>query len=406
MHMDNYKRYYFRGTATSVATLALNGGVLFQAFLQSRGVPTDRIGAYVSVTGLSQVVSMLLCSGLVDRIVNVRRASALLYLPNILFIAAMIPLACTASASASLVFWLAIFCSAATRLVAGVRDMLDYRLPYLIIPISNYARLTSTDGVIAGVIGISVSSGISAALRRFDSTPVMTLMFIGSFLLFVAAAWTTSRFQLLPDAPKPAATRQSSLSLMQLFRMPSFYVLVLPNLFRGISTGVMAMAAILGVQSLGLTAEATAAASAVTTAGNVAGSILYVYLARRRFRTRNACILGSMLLLVTTPLMLVGHNYPLFLLMLFLANVGVLIVNYAVPVMVTELVPYGAIGRYTALRLAVTTGGSAFASFAVGRLAGSVSPVLLLASAGMFQAVSGAVYWWFSKHQDKSPLPN
>lgn len=402
--MNNEKRFYLRGTATSVATLVLNGGVLFQAFLQSRGVPTDRIGAYVSVTGIAQVASMLLCAGLVDRIANVRRASALFYLPNILFTAAMIPLSLIGSAPPSLVFWLAICFSAATRLAAGVRDMLDYRLPYLIIPISAYARLTSTDGVIAGIAGIAVSSGISAALRRFDSAPVMSAMFIAALLLFLFAAWETGRFQVLPDAPKPNPVQKNQTSLCQLFRMPAFYLLALPNLLRGCSTGVMAMAAILGVHTLGLSTEATAAASAVTTAGSVAGSILYMFFARRRIRTRNACAFGSLLMLISAPLMLAGRIYPLFLVMLFLANVGILIVNDAVPVMVTEFLPYDVVGRYTALRMSLTTGGSAFASFLLGKLAGSVSPVLLLSFAGTLQALSGAVYWWFSKRHDKTPI--
>ena len=403
--MDNDKRYDLRGTATSVATLALNGGVLFQAFLQSRGVPTDRIGAYVSVTGIAQVASMLLCAGLVDRIANVRRASALLYLPNILFIAAMLPLSLIGSVPPLLVFWVAICFSAVTRLAAGVRDMLDYRLPYLIIPISDYARLTSTDGVIAGIAGIAVSAGISAALRRFDSAPVMSAMFIAALLLFLFAAWETSRFRVLPDAPKPDPVRRDQTSLRQMMRMPSFYLLILPNLLRGCSTGVMAMAAILGVEALGLSAEATAAASAVTTAGSVAGSMLYAFLARRRLRTRNACAFGSLLMLVSAPLMLAGRIYPLSLIMLFLANVGILVVNYAVPVMVTEFVPYDVVGRYTALRMSLTTGGSAFASFLIGKLAGAVSPVLLLSFAGTLQALSGAAYWRFSKRQDKMPVP-
>lgn len=402
--MDNDKRYYLRGTATSVATLALNSGVLFQAFLQSRHVPTSQIGAYVSVTGIAQAASMLLCAGLVDRIADVRRASALLYLPNILFIAAMLPLSLIHSASPLLVFWMAVCFSAVTRLAAGVRDMLDYRLPYLIIPISDYARLTSTDGAIAGFAGIAVSAGISAALRRFDSAPVMSAMFIAALLLFLFAAWETNRFQVLPDAPKPNPVRKDQTSLRQMMRMPSFYLLILPNLLRGCSTGVMAMAAILGVEALGLSAEATAAASAVTTAGSVAGSMLYAFLARRRLRTRNACAFGSLLMLVSAPLMLAGRIYPLFLVMLFLANVGILVVNYAVPVMVTEFVPYDVVGRYTALRMSLTTGGSAFASFLLGKLAGSVSPVLLLSFAGTLQALSGAVYWWFSKHQDKMPV--
>ena len=132
--------------------------------------------------------------------------------------------------------------------------------------------------------------------------------------------------------------------------------------------------------------------------------MLYAFLARRRLRTRNACAFGSLLMLVSAPLMLAGRIYPLFLIMLFLANVGILVVNYAVPVMVTEFVPYDVVGRYTALRMSLTTGGSAFASFLLGKLAGSVSPVLLLSFAGTLQALSGAAYWRFSQHQDKMPV--
>lgn len=405
--MSNPAKYYLRNALYAVTLMCFNGAII-QAFLSACGVSLQNIGMFTAASSVSQVVVMLFCSGFVDRIRNVKRSCALFHLPMTLFFLALIPLCVVQDIPPDRVFWMVLVLGVVQNLFVGFRNILEYKLPYLIIPMEQYPRLVSVDGVISGLVGILASAAISFFLARLPYFQVMTAVFSLCILLLAACWFLSDRLKALhlPEEqriapPSPSSPEGRPVSLPDILRMKSFYLLILPNFIRGCSMGIMGVVAVIGINDLSLSeARSTYIATAVT-AGTILGGLAYALLSRR-FTSRWLCMAGSVMMLLSTPLMLAGQNYPFFLAMLLIAIVGQLIVGYAIPVMVTEFVPYEVMGRYTSWRLAVTTIGTAFANMVVGMAVGKISSVLLLAAAGVLQMAAGLAYFCYSRTHSRA----
>ena len=400
--MSNPAKYYLRNALYAITLMCFNGAII-QTFLSACGVSLKDIGMFTAASSVSQVVVMLFCSGIVDRIRDVKRACALFHLPMALFFLALIPLCVVQSLSPKQVFWLVLILGIVQNLFVGFRNILEYKLPYLIIPMEQYPRLVSVDGVISGFIGILASAAISFFLARLPYFQVMAVVFALCILFFVLCWILSGHLQVLhqPEEqriapPSPSVLKGRPLTLKDILKMKSFYLLILPNFIRGCSMGIMGVVAVIGINDLALSEARSAYIATAVTTGTILGGLIYALLSRR-FTSRCMCMVGSVTMLLSTPLMLVGGSYPFFLAMLIVATVGQLIVGYAVPVMVTEFVPYEVMGRYTSWRLAVTTIGTAFANMVVGVAVGKVSSMLLLTAAGVLQMASGIAYFAYSR---------
>ena len=385
-------------------------GAIIQTFLSAYGVSLQNIGMFTAASSVSQVVVMLFCSGMVDRIRDIKRACALFHLPMILFFLALIPLCVIKGLSPGQVFWMVLVLGVVQNLFVGFRSIVEYKLPYLIIPMEQYPRLISVDGVISGLTGILASAALSFFLARLPYFQVMAVVF-GLCILFFVGCWLLSeRLKVLhqPEEqriapPSPVGPEGRPLSLTDILKMKSFYLLILPNLMRGCSMGIMGVVTVIGINDLALSESQAAYIATAVTAGTILGGLIYA-LFSRRLTSRCLCMAGSVIMLLSTPLMLAGGSYLFFLTMLVVAMVGQLIVNYAIPVMVTEFVPYEVMGRYTSWRLALTTIGTAFANMVVGMAVGKIPSVLLLTAAGVLQMAASLAYFYYSRAHARRAL--
>ena len=71
-------------------------------------------------------------------------------------------------------------------------------------------------------------------------------------------------------------------------------------------------------------------------------------------------------------------------------------IDYGVPTAITKIVDYRCIGQYSAWRMVLHTLGTALGGIAVPYLMSALGAVGTLILAGALQAMSGAVYYWYT----------
>ncbi len=117
------------------------------------------------------------------------------------------------------------------------------------------------------------------------------------------------------------------------------------------------------------------------------------YLFAIKFVKQNQlCFIATCFYVLPIVGMVLTKNWTVYLALYFLHSLGSYAFSMAVPVFVTEIVPYEIMGAYTSWRMMFTTGGTAVGSLLSGFLLSvwGVRPILLWACA--LQFLSGLVY--------------
>ena len=91
-----------------------------------------------------------------------------------------------------------------------------------------------------------------------------------------------------------------------------------------------------------------------------------------------------------------------FLVVFFIAYFFRMIIDTAIPVMVTEIIPQEQIGAYTSIRMLIYTAAQAVASLIIMPIVGVVGYTGLLIFASVMQLICGLSYWAVARMRKKS----
>ena len=369
-------------------------GTLLQAFLASHGVSSERIGMLSATFSIVQMVTMLLFSAAVDKLKEPLKKSSLIlaFLP--LFYLEMLPFAFAGNVSEQALFSAAMAAGVAQSVFLGLNGILDYRIPYQIIDMRNYARFNSYAGIISGVLSVSVSSFVTFALARFAMDSVMGAMYALAAVCMAAASFFTGRMKPI-DSPQTASRGKDS-GLLATIKLPAFRVLLLPNLMRGFNTGVLGMLATIAIHELGISAAQTSSMSVIYTVAAIGGAYGFMRLARR-IRVHWLYFGASILMCCLLPLLLPAGNYAVFAAVYAVLVLGQAFADNACPVLVAKLVPYECIGSFTSIRIGTYTGGISLGAMAAGFVLGRMPVLWLMLFSGLMQLGSGLVYYLFAR---------
>lgn len=388
----NEVKYYARYTCMGVANIFFSG-TLLQAFLADRGVGSEQIGMLTATLSIVQMVAMLLFSAGVDKLRDPLKKSALLIGMLPLFFVVMTPLALVRAVPVPVLFGVVLAAGIVQSVFYGLHGIIDYRVPYQIIDMRDYARFNSLSGIFSGIATVAVSSLTTFLLSKFAMHRVMGAMYALAALCMAAASFLTSRMR--PVMMHSGGSVRGGSGLAATLRLPAFRVLLLPNLMRGFNTGVVGMLATIGIHELGLGAAQTSSMSVISTVVSIFGAYGFMLLARR-VKPHWLYLGASAAIGCLLPLMLAGGNYGVFAAVYALLLFGMTVSDNASPVLVAKLVPYECIGSYTSLRIGVFTGGISLGSMAAGFVLGRMPVIWLMAVSGLMQLGSGLVYFLFS----------
>ena len=396
--LNNYSKLYLRDSLLSIALMFYSGNYIIM-FLVASGVSNAGIGIFNSIGSFVSLGSMFLCGLIGDKLKDIRKTITLSFASLSVFYLVMIFFSIV-HCGPNIVLIATIVVQAVTSFLYGFRNVLEYKLVYLITDIRRYARVTAVTGLVTGIVGVAAGFIISLIIDNLPYYPVMTCFFILGLLLIVIICLINQSFVVQrehydEDAPKAVkASKDKENGFLGVLRSRHFYVLAIPNLIRGISTGLLGLVLVIGIQDLAMNATDSSILNTVGMASSFAGSLVFSYLSDK-VSSRLLCLVSSIIVMITIPFSIVGGKLWFYILY-FLGISARYIVDGTIPVMVTQIVPYEQMGAYTSLRMMLMTGGSSLASLVGGLLIGNISSFLLFTIAAGMLLICVVVYYLYA----------
>ncbi len=378
---SNKAKYIAASALYSTALLCMNG-TLMQTFLGEIGL-TDRIYLHATLLQIMSVAGTMAFSHAADGPGSLLRRMALTNLPILALYLVYIPL-CVFPVPDGTAFLAAAVIGVVQSLFVSIHTVYDYKIPYRIIPLREYGPMSAASGIATGLASMGVGALMTYLSQRFAYRALMCWAFPAAALITALSAGITFTMRPLSSPPVPSGTKKNSVSFARLLQRPVFTVLLIPNLLRGIATGITGILAAVALQQ-GFSVSMTTAMVTVSSAAWLAACLLFAVLVKR-IVPRLLVFAGSLLMLPMPLLAMVGEAAYLPLYGLIIA--GRTFIDYSVPAALILVVPDEIAGPFNAWRMALHMGGGILGTF----LAGFLPPAVLLASAAALQLISGAVY--------------
>ena len=405
----NFYKLYLRDTLYATA-LMFSSGTVIQTYLKTVGVGDSAIGLFTSVANIVQVAVFIFFSGIFDRIGKVRAMITFCIASQVVLNLALLPFCFFRQADPRVVFTAAMIGSLIQNAFIGMRLVLEYKLIYYVIPVGECGKLYSVDGIISGVVGVLSSMGLALILKSMPYFGGIALAFVISIALIgTSSAVNQSLRPIREEVPLTeggAGRLDFFRSIATLIKRREFSLMFLPNLLRGLSVGVIGLAAVFGMNELKMNGVYTSFLVASNMGATSFGSLAYRFLISRKFSDQKLCFLGSTVTAVCLLFMLAFHSAPMFVLLYFIAYLGVIFVNLSVPLIVFKIVPHDIMGAYSAGRMVVTVGGTALSSILVGELMGRVPSEVLFTVTAAVQFICGCLYFAVTGILTRRPLPD
>lgn len=323
-------------------------GILMQTFLASLGFTSDQLYINHAIVLSAQILTTSLCSRWADKGSILRRAT-LIQLPSVLLMLCYLPF-CIAGEATTEAFVLLTLISFLHCVFYFMYSVCDYKLPYFVMPASQYSTVLSVSGIISALI--SLSSGVLISIGT-QYMPFEHLMFIAccvASLLILVAMINTSRLKMIIHPEMAVHDKKDdtgSVTVGQLFRTPLFYRLAPSNFLRGVSYGTTSVLAALALD-LGYDTTVTTMIVSVQAAAMLLGSLAFGFLSKR-IEPRKLILMGTLTILLL-PLMLI-RNSTLFLVLVGLIIFGRIHVDHGFPFLLRQAVPLEISGPFNAWRL-------------------------------------------------------
>ena len=380
-----------RNALYATAALFLSGTII-QTFLTYYGIQSSTVGIHATTLNLVNILTTMIFSGIADRKVDTKKAITRLSLPIALCFLCILPLCLSKALPSFFVFTVIMALGIIQVLFIALRNIFEYKLPYVIIDLEYYGLLISVDGIVTGGVSIGVSLLLSLLLGVFPYRVVMLYGFGGAAVFMLLSAFLNSRLYNIKNAEiyKELTVKKTVVTIKKLLSMPVFSVLIAPNLLRGVASGVISMVAVIAL-SKGFTSVETAFMVTIAAVANILGSVLFALLSKR-ISNRVLCLIGSVILFIL-PFLCLNNKYA-FLCIYFICCTGKIIIDYAIPTMIYKVIPFEIAGAYHAWRLILTTAGTSAATLAVGYLIDKLPIVYILIFATICQTISGLMYFF------------
>ena len=179
--------------------------------------------------------------------------------------------------------------------------------------------------------------------------------------------------------------------------------MLFPNFFRGIATGVISLFAVVAVSAGILPKELAASLVVLLQLATFCGNFLFFRLSRKR-KVRHILLFAAVCMSALLPLSLLFPSAAVFFVLYFLIRLFMIMVDNAIPVSVTEFVPYSQIGAFTSIRMMVFTLGQAAASLFLLLTEGRLPYPVIFLLVAFFQMFCCLSYFLVAKKSEKEEI--
>lgn len=382
----NIRTYCISMTLYNTALIFISGSIL-QAFLLESGIGEKVVARDVAIFQLVQSISMLLFSGVSDKIKNVIKSCAWLSLNTILLLLPMLyySMVSLPRIDENLVILIA---GCFSNTAVGLYNIIVYKLPYHIMNMRDYGKAVAVSGFLYGVSGILVSFFMTFFIKRYEYFSVMKIVLILCIIMTVIAFVLGLRYIKISGNVEEKKQNNK----INLLKYKPFLLLCVPNFLRGFGNGIVMVVVTIGYYFKIIDKVSSSYVVILTNAGVLLSCLLYSKIAKKG-RNAKITLYSSIVTLFFLSGMFVGNSTIIFLICYAVAYFAVNLLGNAIPVFVTEIVDYEVLGQYTAWRMLLFTIGSALSSFVAIKMAENLGGLLTMCFAGVMFLITGIGYY-------------
>ena len=389
----NVLKYYIHTAVLNLLLLLVNGAI-FQTFLLECGISEHMVNIYASVMQVVQLATMLIFSKKMDRVKNIICATAYWSAPVLIMLVFLLVMSINHHIPMQGMIVMLFALGGAYNLTYAVYSIFSYKLPYHIIPMKNYGTVQSLSGALTGVVCLAFSAALSFFQRQCTYFFVMKITFlIGIFLVPVMFFVTRAmkKTQIVTRETEKQAEKK-----INMLKYRPFYLLLFPNFFRGFCAGIITVAVTIGYHQRVLDVRSASVLVVIMNAIMLVSCLVYPMFSKKIGEAK-MLLFSGIGVFVSLPLMLSNGTSAVFLICYGFVYFFFTIINYAVPVAVTQIVDYSVIGQYSALRLLLHAAGSAIAGFVCTPMLDFFGGLGTLLISGTLQLISGVAYFLYMR---------
>lgn len=383
------------------------GGPVFQSFLVHAGLSAAQIGLHGSVGSAAGTVGTLLLMGVADRLRLRVRAFVLCGLASCVDPIVLLALALLGRGdglSPTVVLAAIVAVAAVLQTVASLHSMVYAGLIVRLFRQGNLGRVHGASGVLSGAAAIAFGLLVARVLATADAPGGFAVCFAAAVPLLVVAALVNGKLVELPELASSHGTGATPLvpwsAIRTVFRLPQFRDLLVPNLLRGLLSGVELFAWVVGLKSLDMPAAYIGLAATVqAVSGSILGSAV-IGLCSDRWGPGPVVFGGSLLSGGSLAAMVLTRSPEWFLAFFGLLTLGASLVALGVPLGTYRIVPPDLLGAYSGFRRMLVSAAGAVSMPLVGVLLESVGAVPVFVAGSAVSLLMGIGYWrGFHRHR-------
>lgn len=388
--MGNKVKYYLTAVLEQ-GMMAFACGAVLQTVLLEMGLSPETTSQFTAMQTGVNVGAILIFSLWSDKIRNLIKANAriyLLYLPFLIFLF----ISCYSRGNWNVFLFLLFVTAFLYNAAYGVSSVLSLKMPYQIMDMQNYNKVSALTGVVVGISSLVLSAGLTWLQSYFDFFPLMRAAFMLAIVSTVVRILITYSMKQTHQLD----IRSGSVRKFHLLKYKPFSFFIIPNLLRGLSCGMIGMAVSIGYYTNQLNSQSATLLAVITSLVTILGCGIYALVAGK-VPDRTILLITSVGVFCFMPLITAFPSTVSFLIFYGIAWFMVVFINYAVPVAVTKIADYDTMGRYSAGRMLINNAGNMLSGFLfipMFRLVGI--QVTMYIFAGM-QLISGICYYIYMK---------
>ena len=400
--MSNIKKYCIYTTIYNVG-FTFSTGAIMQTFLLQAGFSAEQVYVLNSLMQVMQVAVMLVLTFLSSKIKNVKTVTSI----SCLSLCALTGVFLMGAVNPELIkhgYVIAVFIVAGISYVGvGLYNILSYCLPYHIIDMKDYGKMTGVSVAIAGGVSFLVSLVYSVLLSKFSYMKVTSSFFIIAIVCFILTSIMCASLRVKNAEPKNEESKNEESKnedngrndVVAVFKNKNTYILLIPNFVRGLSVGIFNVITTIAISTSILDETTSSYVNVILQVATFAGNLFFAF-AYKKLSTKNLLLLATLGVCVSFPFSLELGAIGFFC-CFTVASFFRFVTDTAFPVIITEIIPKEQIGPYTSIRMLIFTAAQAVATLLITPLESAIGYTGVLIFATVMLLICGVTYYAVAK---------
>ena len=395
--MSNIKKYCICTTIYNVGFTFCTGAIM-QTFLLQVGFSPEQVYVLNSLMQIMQVAMMLVLTFLSGKIKRVKAVASISHLSLSILTGVFL----MGAINPELIkngYVITVFIVAGISYVGvGLYNILAYCLPYYTIDMKDYGKMTGISTAIAGGVSFLMSLAYSLLLSKFSYMKITSSFFVIAIVCFILSSIVCASMRVKTIEPSKRDIEKND--VMAVFKNKNTYILLIPNFVRGLSVGVFNVIATIAISTSILNETTSSYVNVILQIATFAGNLFFAF-AYKKLSSKKLLLIATLGVCVSFPLSLELGVIGFFC-CFTIASFFRFVIDTAIPVIITEIIPQEQIGPYTSIRMLIFTGAQAVATLIITPLNNAIGYTGVLIFATVMLFICGVTYYLVAKRVKQS----